>query len=229
MCLIPFLRLAIDHIDEILFRKILIGIFCMYITLPVIVRLLLQMTVNIDPLTFNGGYSSIWLCILYLFGTYVRKYIDYRKISRKSCLLCFAVMIIVTFLSKIGLEKAGNLGCANLLVDYTSPTIFIGSLALLLLFVNVDVKDLRIKPLIIALSNATLGVYLIHDNNLIRSMIISYLFVNELNHQAYKLALVKLVIVVVCVYLACSIIDFLRERLFGVVKRALRRLLTILY
>ena len=132
MCLIPIMRIAIDKIDELLYRRVLIAIFLIYSILPVIVRYLLQGAVNIDPFTVNGGYSSLWLCLMYLFGAYIRKYFDYKKVKRRICLSVFVLMTLLTFLSKICMEKAGNIACANILVDYTSPTIFLGSLALLI-------------------------------------------------------------------------------------------------
>lgn len=75
-------------------------------------------------------------------------------------------------------------------------------------------------------SNATLGVYLIHDNNLIRNGIVARLFESELSVGAYKRVLLKLIIVVLVVYLVCSIIDIVRNKIFHVIKRALSRIQT---
>ena len=220
MCLIPFLTLAIEKIDKSLFKKILTGIFLIYILLPVILKFLLKMNVSIDPLTFSQGYSSSWLCILYLFGAYIRKYVDYKKINKKMCLACFLLMVVLTFLSKM---LMANTACVDVLVNYTSPTIVIGSLALLLFFADFDVKNAKLKPIIIALSNATLGVYLIHDNNLIRNTIVGHLFDNEFNRAAFKFALIKLIVVVIIVYLSCSLIDMCRGKIFKVCKKLLKQ------
>lgn len=232
MCLIPIMRIAIDKIDKLLYRRVIIAIFLIYSILPVIVRYLLQGAVNIDPFTVNGGYSSLWLCLMYLFGAYIRKYFDYKKVKRRICLSVFVLMTLLTFLSKICMEKAGNIACANILVDYTSPTIFLGSLALLVLFVNINfenietVKKWRVETVMAIFSNATLGVYLIHDNNLIRNGIVARLFESELSVGAYKRVLLKLIIVVLAVYLVCSIIDIVRNKIFHVIKRALSRIQT---
>ena len=232
MCLIPIMRIAIDKIDKLLYRRVLIAIFLIYSILPVIVRYLLQGAVNIDPFTVNGGYSSLWLCLMYLFGAYIRKYFDYKKVKSRICLSVFVLMTLLTFLSKICMEKAGNIACANILVDYTSPTIFLGSLALLIFFVNINFENIettkkwRVETLMAIFSNATLGVYLIHDNNLIRNGIVARLFESELSVGAYKRVLLKLIIVVLVVYLVCSIIDIVRNKIFHVIKRALSRIQT---
>ena len=97
MCLIPIMRIAIDKIDKLLYRRVLIAIFLIYSILPVIVRYLLQGAVNIDPFTVNGGYSSLWLCLMYLFGAYIRKYFDYKKVKSRICLSVFVLMTLLTF------------------------------------------------------------------------------------------------------------------------------------
>ena len=127
------------------------------------------------------------------------------------------------------MEKVGNMACANMLVDYTAPTVVIGSLALLLYFIIAGVesaakiKNQRIESVIAAFSNATLGVYLIHDNNLIRNNVVGQLFEDELSVGAYKLTLLKLIVVVLGVYLLCSIIDIIRSKLFAGIKNVLLR------
>ena len=218
MCFIPFLNLGIEKIDKLFFQKILKGIFFMYILLPVIVKCLLRANINIDPITFIQGYSAIWLCVLYLFGAYIRKYVDYKNIGKKKSFFCFILMSALNFISKMIMEQTGHFPFANVLVDYTSPTVFIGSLALLLFFANVEINNIKLKNIIITLSNATLGVYLLHDNYMIRNTIVSRLFTYELHHAAYKTALLKLIVVVISVYLICSFIDLLRGKFFDIIK-----------
>lgn len=97
------------------------------------------------------------------------------------------------------MERTGNFAFSNVLVDYTSPTVFIGSHALLLFFANVEIKNIKLKKIIITLSNATLRVYLIHDNCMIRNTVVSCLFMHELHQVAYKTVLLKLIVVVMCI------------------------------
>lgn len=109
------------------------------------------------------------------------------------------------------------------LVDYTSPTIVLGSIALLIFFVNIRVDSTKLKQVITILSGVTLGVYLIHDNGLIRNEVVAHLFEDELKNGVYKWALVKLIIVVPAVYVICSLMDLIRSKLFDCVKRVAAR------
>lgn len=129
------------------------------------------------------------------------------------------LMSVLTFMSKMLMERTGHFAFTNVLVDYTSPTVFIGSLALLLFFANVEINNIKLKNIVIILSKATLGVYLIHDNYMIRNTIVSRLFMHELHQAAYKTALLKLIVfVVISVYLICSFIDLLRGKFFDIIK-----------
>ena len=113
---------------------------------------------------------------------------------------------------KIIMEKVGNTENVNVLVDYTSPTIVLGSIALLIFFVNIRVDSTKLKQVITVLSGATLGVYLIHDNGLIRNEVVAHLFEDELKNGVYKWALVKLIIVVPAVYVICCLMDLIRSK-----------------
>ena len=110
-----------------------------------------------------------------------------------------------------------------MLVDYTSPTIVLGSIALLIFFVNIRVDSIKLKQVITILSGVTLGVYLIHDNGLIRNEVVAHLFEDELKNGMYKWALVKLIIVVPAVYVICSLVDLIRSKVFDCVKRVAAR------
>ena len=197
----------------------LVGIFAIYSVLPTLVSYLLQGAYYPDPFNVNRGYSSLWLCIMYLFGAYIRKYFNYHAVKKRLSLSVFGCMVLLTFLSKIIMEKVGNTENANVLVDYTSPTIVLGSIALLIFFVNIRVDSTKLKQVITVLSGVTLGVYLIHDNGLIRNEVVAHLFEDELKNGVYKWALVKLIIVVPAVYVICSLMDLIRSKLFDCVKR----------
>ena len=105
MCLIPMIRLAMDYIDQRIYKRMLIGIFAIYIALPTLVSYLLQGSYYPDPFNVNRGYSSLWLCIMYLFGAYIRKYFNYHAVKKRLSLSVFGCMVLLTFLSKIIMEK----------------------------------------------------------------------------------------------------------------------------
>ena len=105
MCLIPMIRLAMDYIDQRIYKYMLVGIFAIYSVLPTLVSYLLQGAYYPDPFNVNRGYSSLWLCIMYLFGAYIRKYFNYHAVKKRLSLSVFGCMVLLTFLSKIIMEK----------------------------------------------------------------------------------------------------------------------------
>lgn len=108
-----------------------------------IIKCLLCANINVGPITFIQGYSAIWLYVLYVFGAYIRKCVDYQNIDKKKSFLCFMLMSILTFMSKMLMERTGHFAFTNVFVDYTSSTVFIGSLALLLFSANVEINNIK--------------------------------------------------------------------------------------
>lgn len=177
-------------------------------------------TINMDGTSIMQGVAVVFAA--QAFGI-IRKYFNYHAVKKRLSLSVFGCMVLLTFLSKIIMEKVGNTENANVLVDYTSPTIVLGSIALLIFFVNIRVDSTKLKQVITILSGVTLGVYLIHDNGLIRNEVVAHLFEDELKNGVYKWALVKLIIVVPAVYVICSLMDLIRSKLFDCVKRVAAR------
>lgn len=108
-----------------------------------IIKCLLCANINIDPITFIQGYPIIWLYVLYVFRAYIRKGVDYQNIDKKKSFLCFMLMSVLTFMSKMLMERTGHFAFTNVFVDYTSSTVFIGSLALLLFSANVEINNIK--------------------------------------------------------------------------------------
>lgn len=110
----------------------------------------------------GGGYSVIWLVVLYVVGGYMSKYKPMQKLSVTASILSYLACVAVTVLSRI---LIGNLalqsGRINILVSYTSPTIFLAAIFLVHAFANMRVSQKATK-LIAHTSPMAFGVYLIH-------------------------------------------------------------------
>ena len=106
-------------------------------------------------------------------------------------------------------------GKEMMLINYTSPTILLASIALLLLFAKIKVN--KGKKIIGFLSPLTFGIYLIHDNPLIRQNVIYNLFSEyvKLHPMCFMLAVF---LTVLSIYLICSLLDYIRFQLFRILK-----------
>lgn len=93
----PMLNIAIDHLSKKQFSIILILIvsvcsfaYCIY-----------SLVFSTDPFGVDGGFSVIWLIVMYLCGAYIKKYELVDKISTKFTILitlCLCVVMVVMYL-----------------------------------------------------------------------------------------------------------------------------------
>ena len=125
--LIPILNRAIVNLSGKELLKICIAIFLVFSLLPTLL--------NETVFGLGGGYSAIWLLLLYICGGFWGKY-------HEICLthlpdFCFRHRLFLPFLFYLFFTTISFLlkmfGFSQY-VSYTSPTIFLGSCALFFLF-----------------------------------------------------------------------------------------------
>ncbi len=182
------------------------------------------------------GYHFIWLVYLYMLGGTIRvngfsflctpKCIPWLKKdslepkNRVVFLLLYGICILLTFILTIKchpivLTHLGYDPFFERLVSYNSPTIVLASIFLFEFF-----EQLKISTgisIIRFLSPLTFGVYLIHVQALIWSIFISdnFKWIAELSAFLLPLAVV---LCAVGIYLICSVIDYLRWKLFRLLR-----------
>ncbi len=148
---IPVLNKFIFEIDENIAKKALIIIFVLFSFGGVIA----------DPFKLQGGYSAIWLMVLYCMGALARKIKLFETKKNITLIILWACCIFLTW--GVFIFK-GN----NKLVNYVSPTILLSAIIMVILF-----SRLRIKGTIISkLSPLAFGIYLFQLNQVIWSVII---------------------------------------------------------
>ena len=182
-----------------------------------------------DFFSINNGFSLPWLALLYFIGAYLKKYYDDLCHRKAALLMTYLGCTGITWGLKFLLEAwsattRGEIMDTSALVSYSFPTILFSAIALVLLFSTLEVPAWKMKALSI-LAPLSFSVYIIHEQPLIRQLVIfhSLLFVTELP------ALMQPVIVIlaaVLIWLVCSGLDWLRQRLFVYlhIEQLLRRL-----
>lgn len=167
----------------------------------------------------NDGYSAIWLMILYLVGGYLRKYGLNRNIKPIIYVIGYFVMILLTWLSKMCIELftlrvLGEVRAGNYLISYKSPTIFLAAICLLLFFANLKISPF-LKKAIGLLSPLAFGVYLIHNHPLVSAYLVEKRF-TEYAAFPWIFEILAVLATAAVIYLACSLIDFIRLQLFKI-------------
>ena len=210
--LIPLVNAAIKNIRRKTLEFFLIATFIIMIILPT--------ALGGDPYILNGGYSVIWLLLLYILGAYIKMYDITSLVKRRTALITFVGCVFVTIFSKFILEKIGGsinkLITPSFLINYTSPTIILTGISLFIFFAKTKFPT-KINKLISVLAPASLGVYIIHNC----APIWSY-FIKDFSKGFVKYNFLVLPILVIAsalaIYIICSIIDLARIYIFKKLK-----------
>ena len=173
-----------------------------------------------DMFNFVGGYSPWWLIFLYLVGGYIKKYNLFSTGSWKEYFACYFCFALFTFLSKIGFEfitirVLGDIKHNLMFVNYTSPTIVGCAVCLLIAFSKMNLK--KLSKIIAFFTPLSFSVYLIHTNPLVFGGVWSNYFLFLIKYSPLVMVLGVLGCAMI-VYLCCSMIDFIRLKIFKLCK-----------
>lgn len=175
-----------------------------------------------DIFLLNNGFSHFWLLILYFYGSYLGRFKTNKK--NKNYFFYFKFIFLIFFSSYLRNQliyyKMKKFKNNNIYknIDFTIPSEVLISISVIILFSNIQFKNKFIIKSISFFSPLTFGVYLIHNHVLIREIIFTKYFFWILKYQkSFKLFLVEILSSLV-VFLICSLIDYIRYKLFNIFK-----------
>ena len=149
--LAPWLKKFVHQLStrEAKLCLVILGIFGVYSTLAGILY---------DPFRLEGGYSFIWLTVLFLVGALIKKIGILNYISTKKAWTMVGVSVLLNWFQKLIIPSQ------NIFTSYISITMVILSVALLGIFSGIDIKSYWVQKLIKTMASATFGVYLIRTS-----------------------------------------------------------------
>lgn len=193
--LTPFLNLFIKQLDKNQFRKLLIVLFCIFSFLP-----------SVYSYWENNVFSMFeWFIFVYFCAAYIRIYReDFFKKRRAylgfACLIYILFfMIFIIFNMKIHFIAANNI------------FVFLISVFIFLCFLNINIGCIKFINMI---ASATFGVYLLHDNPHLRSLLWNVILRNS-SYQNRYILVIHSIISICSVYVVFTLIDLLRNFLFN--------------
>jgi surface polysaccharide O-acyltransferase-like enzyme len=209
---IPFLNLIIDKFEKATMQKTILISFVIFSVLPTIFHSDFGGTMD--------GFSFLWLAILYMVGAYIKKYgisFRYKNINLYGYFVC----VVITWLSKIIIEHITQLVFdepkgGSYLISYTSPTIVFCSIFLLLFFANMKCNRILIK-FVRFFAPVSFGVYLFHEEPLIRAVFIKDAFIHYLSFNPLVMAL-AVIATALCIWFVGSLVDKIRLAIFNLLK-----------
>jgi len=156
-----------------------------------IIIIMLFSTINIVTNSFilNGGYSFIWLVLLYILGATIKKCNIGKNVKNYECIIAMLCLCLITYLYKIyGLEiSILNLKITkNLLISYTSPTILGVAILYLIIFSKIEFKSFSKKIIKFAAPSA-FTVYILNNHLLIWRYVMKNLFIDISSQSIIKI------------------------------------------
>lgn len=207
----PFLQAGAVQMEQKTFTVVL-GMFLLFASIS---KSILPMELPWD----NGGYDVVWFLCLYLTGSYLRRFglpILKGKIWKGFMMygfgagLTFASMVV---LSEI-YQSTGSLGAmVDYAYTYNHVLCYIGAIGLFMAFKEFPTDFGKITPVIIKVSSATFGVYLIHEHINIRYLWPKWFACEMYANASVGNFMVHMIFTVTCVYVSCTVIELVRQYL----------------
>lgn len=207
--LIPFLNAGIHSLSNEQAKKYQALLFFVFSIIPTIARK--------DTFFVNVGYSTIWLSYLYGIGACIKKFGWGDSLKPCKAIWIYVCCVVISWGMKVGCESVTNylLGTPKtgfILIAYTSPTIIIAAIALLIAFKNMRIPT-RFNGFISAFTPAAFGVYLIHEHEYFRNQFIlnKFAFLAKLSTPVMIIGVLSAALVIFAV---CLLIDWIRYKIF---------------
>ena len=164
-----------------------------------------------DPFAIGSGYSLPWLTVMYLLGAWIKKCDIANQIKGWILGVVMAFCWIFTWLYTL-YSPVKN----DILLTYTSPTIVLAALCLLVLFSKISVGS-GLQKCIRFFAPATFGVYIIHMQPVLKEELLPNLFHWMAQLQWWLIPLAVLACAV-AIFLLCLFIEKLRILVFNGLK-----------
>lgn len=195
----PYLNMTLNNLEKKQYIKML---------------LLLTFCWSIVPTITNRPYQSnelLWFIYLYSIAAFFRLHGDAFKINSKTSIIIGLTILLLTFTSAFFFDILGikwNIFAKQATYFYKRQKLPI-LLTSLFLFLGFEKLQIKCNSIINKIALTTFGIYLIHDNNIIRSFLWKELFKNaEYSNSIYLIP--YSIFVILIVFTVCSIIEFFR-------------------
>lgn len=187
-----------------------------YQFLLVILAVVMSLNHMVFRVNVYGNYAGRelgWFLFLTLFAGYLKQYTKkdskYVRYGLAGYILCSLCVLGSIYLSvQLGWEDMGYF------LNYNSPFALGATISLFLCVKNISWKETKVDPLILKLAGAAFGVYLIHDNYLIRYLVWDSFRVSKVALTHWSVIYAGVVSLIV--YSVCTILELFRQKMFAI-------------
>lgn len=212
MLLAPGLNLIVRHVS-----RGVNAVICLALLALTVISTALRAVMDCDPFLLGEGYNWMWLAALYFWGASLRKHGWFSSISAGRLRLVLFASLLLTAAWRWGMRSffspAGFPGnTEKIFYSYTSPTIALAAICLLLLHARLTGPGSRFME---KASSAALGVFLLHTT------VWNWLIVpcaGLLSPLPQSFAWLNVLGSALVITLLCIPVDLLRGRLFTLLR-----------
>lgn len=188
---IPFINIVINNISKKEFSSLIIIFIICFSILPTITLL-------------NEYFSNyVWFILLYLLGAYTKIYGNKEFTKYNKYLIVVSSISIIYIIINIACFNMSRLG----LLEINSFLILILAYCIFIAFIN---KKEYSNSIINSIASSTLGIYLIHDNVIIRKFMWDKINIRDIIKS--KFFWIYEIEIVIGIYIACLLIDIIRKK-----------------
>ena len=178
---------------------------------------------TMDVFGFNGGSSLIWLLTYFLTGAYIGKYKkDYfgckKYIFCAISINCYITSTYIYFKLYLNARYSRNSYIVNIFKQmctdrYDGVIKVIQSIAITSFFLQIKYNK-YVTKILSFLGPLSFGIYLIHENRIVKKHILKYLFLNEPDNISLNSAIILVLLKALKIFIICIVIDYFRLLLF---------------
>jgi surface polysaccharide O-acyltransferase-like enzyme len=174
--------------------------------------------INKNPFATNSGYTVIWFLVMYIIGYAVRQGNPFPKVKPGWFLLAYLLLSLGTFTPKLvyRLVEASPLNLVigtGLSLQYTFPTVLFASMALLMFFARIEIRNRAAVRIAAFLAPLSLAAYLIHMHPVVKAEFLTGSSQFLLDDSPF-VALGSCIIIVIGLFVAMALVDMARNWIF---------------
>ncbi len=203
--LMPLLEGGLKAVDSRRATALFFVLTAVFCALPTVL--------HTDAFQLRGGYAMLWLLILYVLGALLRRSEPLHRPGPLPLCLAAAACFILTFRTHFHPVTIPGLSTFDLL-SYTSPTVLLFAVCLLMLFRRLKAGGRPGAGLLTKLSRTSFGVYILHTNPLLWKTLFLPGCLASWGAMPAKLLLPLVPLCALGVYLLCSVPTALVHLLF---------------
>ena len=214
--LFPYINKMLIALDKKEYQKLLVLMTVCWCIIPTFLEKSLQ------------SNSLLWFVFLYALAGYLRLHMDVTLLKSGKYIAISIIFAIFTYFSAVIIDVLSSTN--SFYANYITYFYNMQRLPMLLISVTLFIGFLNLKigytPLINIVSSSTFGIYLIHDDRLVRKMLWKTLFQNA-SHKDSEYLIVYTIFEIVVVFVVCAAIELFRiyavERIYIKVLNAMAR------